>query len=130
MKFLTQEWFDAAQEAIDASVDVKAATAGTTMRIQQLVTDAPGVGELSHFMHIDNGSVKVGLGMIDAPDITLSTDYETASALNRGDLNPMTAMAGNRVRIIDGNIMSVIQNQKAVQALSETYESLDERTDY
>jgi D-proline reductase (dithiol) PrdB len=130
MKFLSEEWFQAAQAAIDANAEIKEAAATTSMRIQQVATDPPGGGEIKHFMYIDNGTVTVGLGEIESPEVSLSASYETAAAINRGDLNAMTAMAGNRVRIIDGNIMSVIQNQRAVQALSEAYESLDGETEY
>jgi hypothetical protein len=129
MRFLSQPWFGAAQQVIAVDPSVKEATATTTLRVQQVVTDGPGGGEIRHFIRIDNGNVGVGLGDVEQPDVTLTASYDTAASLNRGELDPMAAMGEGRL-LIEGDVMTLMENQAAVAPLNAAYASLNDRTEY
>jgi putative sterol carrier protein len=120
-KFLTQEWVDAVVPALNASDDVKGATRSVELTIQQVVTRADG--ETKYWTKINDGTVEAGLGDAPAADVTITQDYETASAITRGELNAQAAFMQGKLKVT-GNMGKLLQHQGAMQALAPVLASV------
>jgi hypothetical protein len=77
-QFLTQEWMDAAK-----AIREKYAGQGTPIphkiKMNQVITGAPfGEGDVKVFMDTSDGEMNMDLGELEAPDVTVTTDYDTA----------------------------------------------------
>lgn len=116
VKFQSEEYFQAANEALQASEDVAKAAKGHNITLQVVTNDFPGVGEMKSFIRIDKGSIGVGSGEVEEPDVTITQNYETAVAMDKGELNPQVAFLDGKVKI-KGNIIKVMSLQKLLQAL-------------
>lgn len=115
-KFLTQEWMDAVREALQQSSDVASAVKGVELTVQQVVTDVPDQGEVQYWMRFDDGSVDGGIGGASDADVTITQDYDTAAAMNRGELNAQAAFMQGKLKVT-GNMGKLLQHQGAIQAL-------------
>lgn len=116
VKFQSEEYFAAANEALQANEDVSKAAKGHNVAIQVVTSDYPGIGQKKTFLKIVQGVVQAGSGEIEDPDATISQNYETAVALDKGDLNPQTAFMEGRIKI-KGNLMKIMQIQRFLQTL-------------
>lgn len=125
-KFLTQEWADEVAAALNASDDVKAATKGVQLCIQQVVTGAPD-GDVSYWTKFDDGTISGAIGEASDADVTISQDYETAVALNKGELNAQAAFMQGKLKVT-GNMGKLLQHQGAMQALGPVLQSV--QTDF
>ena len=129
MKFLSQDWFDAVNAQVAASDGLKAASANAKFAVQQVVRGAPGGGEIHHYFRVNHGSVELGLGDIDDSDATMSADYETASALNSGELDPMAAFGAGKM-LVTGNMAALMMNQGVLTQLNLAFEAVRDQTEY
>ena len=114
-KFLSQEWADEVKSALNNSDDVRGAIKGVQLCIQQVVTDAPD-GEVRYWTKFDDGKVDGGLGDAADADVTITQDYDTAVAMNKGDLNAQAAFMQGKLKVT-GNMGKLLQNQGAMQSL-------------
>ncbi len=115
-KFLSEEWGDQVREALNASDDVKSATKGVDLTIQQVVTDVPDRGEVKYWTQFNDGQVDGGTGEAENADVTITQNYETAAALNRGELNAQAAFMQGKLKV-SGNMGKLLQHQGAIQAV-------------
>lgn len=121
-KFLSQEWADDALAALNGSDDVRGAIKGVQLCIQQVVTGAPD-GEVSYWTKIDDGAVSGAIGAASDADVTITQDYDTAVAMNKGDLNAQAAFMQGKLKVT-GNMGKLLQNQGAMQALGPVLASV------
>lgn len=79
---LSDEWF-----ALRAEVEADLPTVeGVDLRVQRVVTKAPG-GDVSYVLHVRDGRVtSVSSGPDGGADVTLTTPYPLAVDLLRGDV--------------------------------------------
>lgn len=129
MDFLTTPWFDAVQANLDTNEQLRAAAANMELSIQQVVTDVPGGGEIRHNFTIDHGAIHVGLGAVENPDATLTASYASAAAMNRGELDMMSAFAGGKV-LLNGDLMVLMQNQATLSQMNAAFEAVRDGTTY
>ena len=113
-RFLTTEWADAVVAALKASDDVRSALTDVHLTMQQVVTDAPD-GEVKYWTRFDDGNVEAAIGEAPDADVTITQDYETAAAMNRGELNAQAAFMQGKLKVT-GNMGKLLQNQGAVSA--------------
>lgn len=123
-KFLSDEWGDAVREALNGSDAVKDATKGVSLCIQQVVTGTPDGGEVKYWTKFDDGAVDGAIGEAPDADVTISQDYETAAAMNRGELNAQAAFMQGKLKVT-GNMGKLLQHQGAIQALGPVLSSID-----
>lgn len=78
--FLTEQWIQSVAE-LQASYADRLPAAAVKMRANQVVTGAP-FGDGTVQLHIDTtgGQARLGVGHVDAADVTITTDYETAKS--------------------------------------------------
>lgn len=82
-KFLSQEWLDQAK-AIRAEYEGKGGAPPHKMRMNLVITGAPqDVSESDINAHLDttNGDMDMDVGHLDAPDLTVTLDYDVAKAI-------------------------------------------------
>jgi putative sterol carrier protein len=103
-KYLTQEWMDRARELAADFPE----TPGASVRMQQVVTGAPG-GDVRYYTVIADGkTVEQSLG--DDPEgaeVTLTNSYEDAVKILTGELDASAAFMQGRVKVT-GNMAKVM----------------------
>jgi putative sterol carrier protein len=109
VKFLSEEWAQEMTTALNASDDFKNAASGQQTKLQQVVTDAPS-GETKYYFTLEGSQAQVGLGEISDADATITQNYETATAINKQELNAQQAFMQGKLKI-SGNMMKLMQLQ-------------------
>jgi putative sterol carrier protein len=90
-EFLTPEWIEAAKKIRDEA-EAPATPPAHTIRMNQVITDAPFSDEpINVFMDTTDGELKLDLGELENPDLTVTVDWETAKAIFV-DQNPQAGM--------------------------------------
>ena len=80
LPFLSPEWLQAAQE-LRKQYASRIAPMKASVRINHVITGTP-YGEAGTVLaHIDTASGSLDLGHLDAPDATITLDYDTAKEL-------------------------------------------------
>ena len=122
VKFLSEPWAEALKTELNASEDFQRAAAGQRATIQQVITDS-GV-ETRYWISIVDGRIDLGVGEVDAPDATITQSYDSAAALARGELNPVTAFMTGRLKIA-GNMGMILGLQGALAQLPVAMEKIE-----
>ena len=129
MKFLEQDWFDAVNQHISADDNLKAATASVKLGIQQHVTDTPSGEDIFHYMKVDHGDVEVGLGQLDGADATMKADYASAAAMQRGELDVMSAFSSGKI-MVTGNMAVLMSHQGTLTQLNAAFDKVRDETEF
>lgn len=111
--FATREWveaLDAAASAVDLGTD---ASEVEGFVLQQVVTgDPPSAWTVA----VDGGRVRYRPGRADAPDVTLTSDRDTARAVHLGDESAQAAFMAGRLRI-GGDPTALVRVQRVLARL-------------
>src|SRR5436190_20295664 len=122
VKFLTEEWTSAAQEAMNADAAFVSAIGTHTARLQQVVT-APD-GEKRYYVKLVDGKAEVAMGDVENPDATISQDYDTAKGISTGELSAVAAYMSGKLRV-QGDLMKLMTLQGVLTQLPNALKSLD-----
>ncbi|CAB4687555.1 MAG: hypothetical protein F2942_04555 [Actinobacteria bacterium] len=110
--FLTEEWI-AQAKSIRESSGVDDTPPAHVMRMNQIVTEVPfGDGEIKAHIDTSEGELKMDLGHIENPDLTVTLDYATAKAI-LVEGNPqvgMQAFMAGKIKV-DGDITKLMAMQ-------------------
>ena len=80
-EFLTEEWMTEAKRLRDEAGSPESPPAHV-IRMNQVITGAPFQDEDIHaFMDTSDGELKMELGELENPDLTVTVDYDTAKAI-------------------------------------------------
>jgi len=121
IRFLSEEWAQAVKDGLNANEAFRSASKGSRALIQQVVTK--GDDDLSYWMEIDNGVVEVGTGRAEKPSLTITSSYETAEALAKGELSPMAAFMSGKIEV--SNVMSAMGLQGALSSAGAVIKDID-----
>jgi putative sterol carrier protein len=124
VRFQSEEYFEAANEALSNSEEIKKAIKGQKVTLQVVTTNFPGEGDKKSYIRIEDGAIKVGSGATEEPDVTISQDYDTACLIDQGELNPQVAFMEGRMKI-KGNLMKVMSLQKLLQVIGPATEHIE-----
>lgn len=122
VKFLTEEWARAVTEALNANDAFKQAAAGKTVKIQNVVA-APD-GEKKYYLNLQDGNAEVSMGELTDAEATLASDYETAAAMSRNELNATAAYMSGKLKI-QGDLMKLMQHQGLFNTLPQAVKTID-----
>jgi putative sterol carrier protein len=122
VKFLTEEWARAVTDALNSNGAWKQAAAGKTVKIQNVVS-APD-GEKRYYLNLQDGDSEVSLGELPDAEATLSSDYETAAAMSRNELNATAAYMSGKLKI-QGDLMRLMQLQGLFNTLPQAIKTVD-----
>ena len=123
VKFLSEEWIQAVQEALNSNDAFKGAAGSQAAKVQQVVTTPEG--EKKYWFKLDAGQAALGMG--DSPDpvdATITQDYETAVALAKNELTGTAAYMSGKLRV-SGDLMKLMQLQGALGQMPAALNDLD-----
>jgi hypothetical protein len=113
--FLSDEWIAATRE-------IRQRHAGDEQRVEvpikmnQTVTDVPfGGGTVESYVDTSTGILVFELGQLESPDVTITTDYETAKAIfvDQNQAVAMQAFLSGKIRV-QGDMMKLMALQTAM----------------
>jgi hypothetical protein len=100
-EFLSDEWMDAVEE-IRARHAGDANPVAYQIRMNQVITDVPFTSEPIH-LHVDttDGTMKMGKGDLDEPEVTVTTDWQTARTIfvDGDQAAAMQAFMAGKIRV-------------------------------
>jgi putative sterol carrier protein len=120
--FLSDEWTQQLKQRLNESESFRKAAGGAKATIENVI--ATSDGQKRYWVRFADGAVDMGSGPADAPDATIEQDYETAAALARSELNPVSAFMTGKIRI-NGSMMLLMQLQGALTELAREMQELD-----
>ena len=113
--FLSDEWMEAAKVIRDEYAD-KVSAPAHAIRMNQVVTDVPfGDGTLNVFLDTSSGDVVMDLGAMELPDLTVTTDYDTARKVfvDQDQAAGMQAFMAGKIKV-QGDMMKMMALQTAM----------------
>ena len=125
--FLSDEWMAAAKEIRDRHAG-EAPAITQSLRINQVVTGAPfGDGTVHSHLDTSSGELVMELGHLDEPDVTVTTDYDTAKALfvDQDAAAGMQAFLAGKVQV-QGDMMKLMALQTSMPDGDAAQEIADE----
>lgn len=125
-RFLSEEWALNATAAFADHPGLEEALAGADLLIQFSVTEA-AEGTVDYYILAEGGRAELSLGKRPDADVTLVSDYETAVAVSKGELNIQNAYFSGKIDVA-GNLAKLIKDRNAVLTLAEAVTSL--KVDY
>jgi putative sterol carrier protein len=124
LAFLSPEWADALTAAVNAGDAFAQAAGAQRAKIQQVITSADR--ETRYWTTIEDGRIAMGMGDVDAPDATITQSYDTAVALARRELSPVTGFMMGKIKV-GGNMGLLMGLASALGKLADAMAELDVR---
>jgi putative sterol carrier protein len=113
-QFLSDEWLEEAKRIRHENL-ADAAAPAHVVRMNQVVTEVPfGEGVIQAHMDTSDGEMKMDLGHLDNPDLTVTLDYTTAKAI-LVEGNPqagMQAFMAGKIKV-EGDMTKLMVMQQA-----------------
>ena len=112
--FLSDEWMEAAKAIRDEYAD-KVSPPAHAIRMNQVVTDVPfGDGTVNAHLDTSGGEAVMEMGLLENPDLTVTTDWVTAKAITvDGDAQAgMQAFMQGKVKV-QGDMSKLMLLQQA-----------------
>jgi putative sterol carrier protein len=122
VQFLSQEWTAELERRLNANEAFRAAAGSVNVTIQNVINTADGPKR--YWMRFQGGAVVMGAGDAENPEATIEQDYDTAVALAKSELNPVTAFLTGKIRI-NGSMMLLMQLQGALSELAKEMQEID-----
>jgi putative sterol carrier protein len=122
VRFLSDEWAQALKAELNQSESFRQAATGQQATIQQIITG--GEGETHYWITIGDGVIDLGVGDVEGEDATITQSYDSAAALARGELSPVTAFMTGKLKIA-GNMGLILGLQGALAQLPAAMAKID-----
>ena len=122
VKFLSEEWAEALKAELNSSESFKEAAAGKTATIQQVI--GSGDDEIHYWISLADGAIDMGIGDAASADATITETYDTAIALAKSELSPVTAFMTGKVKIA-GNMGMLLGLQSVLALLPAAMAAID-----
>jgi hypothetical protein len=130
-EFLSDEWIAALDAAARGAVAENAENVDGTdaLAVEPVVRDVPGRGDVRYRVTCDT-TVRTVTPSPDAKaDVRIETDYATAVALARGELNAQTALADGLLRV-SGDLARLGAHAAAIARLGDLFAAVRATTTY
>jgi putative sterol carrier protein len=122
VKFLSNEWAEALKAELNQNEAFRQAAAGQRATIQQVITG--GEGDTRYWITIADGAIDLGVGDAESEDATITQSYDSAGALARGELSPVTAFMTGKLKI-SGNMGLILGLQGVLAQLPAAMAKID-----
>jgi putative sterol carrier protein len=124
VKYLTEEWAQATQDALNSSDAFKGSAGSQTAKVQQVVTGTPE-GEVKYWFKLEGGVASLGVGELGEPaDATITQDYDTAVKLAKNELTGTAAYMSGKLRV-SGDLMKLMQLQGTLSQMPAALKDLE-----
>jgi putative sterol carrier protein len=127
-RYLTQEWLDAAQRAGESDAALVDATKDVELTVQQVVTDGPD-GDIVYHVAISDGTVRIVTGDASDATVTFIQNWETATAVGRGELSAQGAFMTGRIRV-RGDLPKLVEYGNILGGVGDVFAELRTSTTY
>ncbi len=97
-RFLSAAWLDELATALGTAPSEAEAPGASPVTIQQVVTGTPH-GDVRYAVRVAGGVTTVLPGGVEAPDVTVTTDWDTAVAVASGATGAQEAFLAGRLRL-------------------------------
>jgi predicted lipid carrier protein YhbT len=124
-RYLSAEWFDAAQRALDGC---DAPDGTSDFVVQHVVLGAPD-GDIAFHVDLVAGACRIERGRADAPSITFTERWETAVAIAQGVTSAQEAFIQGRMTV-NGDLAALIEHAAAMATLDAALDDLRRGTEY
>jgi putative sterol carrier protein len=122
VKFLSEEWADALKAELNRNEAFRQAATGKQATIQQVIS---ADGDITHYwITIADGAIDLGVGDVEGEDATITQSYDSAAALARGELSPVTAFMTGKLKVT-GNMGLILGLQSALAQLPAAMAAID-----
>lgn len=122
-QFLSQDHMEAATEALNSDTAFKEAMSNVDLGLQFSVSDAPE-GDALYFLKIADDIAALELGELADADASVTSDYESATAISQGDLNVQMAFMTGKIKV-GGNMAKVMMYQGLINEFARVSSGLD-----
>lgn len=126
-QFLSDEWIEAARD-IRRRWEDRVPAVEVQIRINVVATKVP-FGEGTVHAHIDSstGQLEMELGLLEAPDLTVTTDYDTARQLfvAQDPAASMQAFMSGKIKV-EGDITKLMLMQTSVPQTDDALQVAEE----
>lgn len=122
VKFLSEEWATALTAHLNASDAFKEAAGSQNATIQQIITDSQD--RTHYWTKIADGTIEMGIGDIEGADATITQSYDTAVALAKRELSPVTGFMMGKIKV-SGNMGLLMGLQGVLGQIADAMNSLD-----
>jgi hypothetical protein len=127
-RYLSPEWLEAAQRAIDARASRPGAAAGVDIVVQHVV--GGGVdGDVTYHVRLADDGVSIREGEAPDPTVVFSEDYATAAAISRGELSAQSAFITGRIKV-HGDLPRLVEQSRAFGEIEDALAGLRSETSY
>ena len=123
VQFLSEGHMAEATAALQADDDFISSIANINMGLQFQVTEGPA-GDVDYYLSIGDGAATMALGELDGADVSISSTYETAEAMFKGELNTQMAFMTGKIKVA-GNMAVLMMNQGVINAWGSAMEGLE-----
>jgi putative sterol carrier protein len=120
VKFLSEDWATEVTQTLQAHEEFKASA---DMSVQFVVSDAPE-GEVKFYLDATGDDPVQALGDLENADVTITSNYETTSAIFSGELNTQMAFMTGKIKV-NGNMAKLMTQQAALGHWASAVAGLD-----
>ena len=113
--FLSAEWIDAARAIREKYADQSPAIT-ISVRMNQIITDTPfDDGDIRVYLDTSAGTLVMEPGELETPDLTLTTDYDTAKKIivDQDQAAGMQAFMAGKIKV-QGDMMKMMAMQTSM----------------
>ena len=114
-QFLSDDWMAAAKAIREKYAD-QATKVTTSISMNQVITDVPfGEGTVNLFMDTSSGDVVMEAGALETPDLTMTTDWDTARKIfvEQDQAAGMQAFMAGKIKV-QGDMMKMMAMQTSM----------------
>jgi putative sterol carrier protein len=122
VKFLSEGWVSELTAQLNASDGFKEAAGTQAATIQQVITGADG--DTHYWTKIADGSIEMGIGDLEGAEATITQSYDTAVALAKRELSPVTGFMMGKIKVA-GNMGLLLGLQGVLGQIAESMSAMD-----
>ena len=122
-QFLSEDHMAAGTASLNVDAGFAAAMNNVDLGLQFNVTDAPD-GDVDYYLTVGDGVAVLALGTLDDADASVASDYETAAAISKGELNVQMAFMTGKIKV-GGNMAKVMMYQGLINEFARVSSTLD-----
>ena len=123
VQFRSDDHMAAATAALAADDEFANSIANINLGLQFEVTEGPS-GDISYYLRIADGTATMETGELDGAEVSITSTYETAAAMFKGELNTQMAFMTGQIKVA-GNMAVLMMNQGVITKWGDAMNDLE-----